>query len=356
MPRILYNVFNFIIEMALAGTVFVAYILFTYSEQQLKELAEKLFLFFNYKKITLNDGRVLEGPEKILGVGIFGYVTRYKINHNYFAIKFPGLQEFKELQNYELEIIKKINKHPNIISYYEPVVISEKLGIVMDLMAGTVSNLLEKHVDLSWKTKLSIALQITKGLIHLHSLKNGSISIESIVHQDLNPENLLVDRMDDSEDIRVKISDFGLAREVNKLELLPIHEKVKNKLKNYKCPVFLYSAPEVVNAIVNHQESREPKSDIFSTGIILWELAVNRRPNRDIKEITKGRLAEFEDDHNKNIQPINSNSWFSNKTVYKPTYPKSSFFGPIIKECINPEIENRPTAETILKSLQQIKI
>lgn len=334
-------------------TAGLVYVLATYSK---KDLLEKLFILFSYRKVRLQDGKLLEGPDKVLGFGAFGTVARYQLNQHNVALKLPHSKKYNDLQKHEIELIKKASSHPNIMTYHDPIAVDGYIGIVMDLMGGTVRGLLEKNPTLSWKTKLSIAVQMTKGLVHLHNLDNAYISIRTIVHQDLKTDNLLVDRIDDDPNIRVKISDFGLARQVDQVTL-PIFGKISSKLQEGQAGgTLLYTAPEVIAAMTQNKESCEPKSDVFSAGIILWELATTKRPNRAMAEINKGKFREFEEDTNNNQQRVTTFSLFGNNVTYKPTYPKSGFFGPIINKCIKTKVDDRPSASSALNDLQEIKL
>lgn len=349
--------FKFMVKFAVTSILILisaAVILFTTNSY--KDVAEKLFIFLNYRKVRLPNGKLLEGPDKLLGSGSFGTVARYKIDQKNIALKLPRSQKYNEFQRHEVELIKKANSHPNIMNYYEPVYVDGCIGIIMDLMTGTVKGLLDKYPSLSWSTKLSIALQLTNGLVHLHNLDNAYISIKTIVHQDLKTDNLLIDRVEDSPDIQVKISDFGLARQVNQITL-PILGKISAKLKEgHVGGTLLYTAPEVIDAMARSKECCEPKSDVFSTGIILWEIATNNRPNRSNTEISEGRFNEFEVDAKKDQRCVTSYSLFGNKVTYIPTYPKSGHFGPIISKCIKPRVEDRPSATALQKDLQEIKV
>mgnify|MGYP003390851455 CR=1 FL=1 len=323
---------------------------------------EALILIFSgvdlYKKIKLPDGRLLEGPGKLLGKGSFGIVCQYQLDKKLVAVKIPNSREYNALQQHELELLKKANPHMNVINYIDRVEVDRKIWIVMELMKGSVHDLLVKNPGLSPKTKLSIAIQITTGIVHLHNFNSAYFSREAIVHQDLKTDNILVDRLDDDPKINIKISDFGIARQVNQLTL-PIFGKISSKL--YKGQVggtLLYTAPEVINGMVTKRECCEPKSDVYSAGIVFWEVATARRPNRSIQEIHKGTFDEFNRDKNTNRQRITKTSFFGEvtETLSEPTYPMSSFLGPIIDKCVQPKIDDRNSANSILKRLQQIEL
>lgn len=353
----LYIAIKVTLGLVIAGvTIITGGTIYVFSTYSIKDLIEKLIIHFLYQKVLLPDGKFLQGPDKLLGYGAFGSVALYQLDQQNVAIKLPHSKKYNDFQKHELELLQKANPHPNIMTYYDPIEVDGYVGIVMDLMAGTVNGLLEKKPTLSWDTKISIALQMTKALAHLHNLDNAYISIRTIVHQDLKTDNILVDRMEDNPNIRVKISDFGISRQVNQITL-PIFGKISAKLKKGKVGgTLLYSAPEVIDAIFQQKESCEPKSDVFSTGIILWELATTKPPNRTMTEITEGKFDEFHKDKNNNQQRVTSFSLLGSNVICNPTYLKSGFFGPIINKCIKPKVDDRPSAISVLKDLQEIKL
>ncbi len=124
--------------------------------------------------------------------------------------------------------------------------------LVTDLVAhGDLDSFLKVHKPLSLDSALDIAIGVAKGLAAIH--KHG------IVHLDLKPANILMDRKDDQ--WIPKIGDFGLARSSVSLDL------------NLGATVG-YASPE-------HYDSRitkTPASDMFSFGILLYELLTGERP------------------------------------------------------------------------------
>src|ERR1700733_14258507 len=118
------------------------------------------------------------------------------------------------MQQHELDLLKRANvgAHPNIIKLIDGIEVNHKVWIILEFMKGSVRDLLDEQLQLSWKTKLSIAIQMAKGVSYLHNLTKALFDREAIVHQDLKPANLLVNVLKDTPEIQVKISDFGIAR------------------------------------------------------------------------------------------------------------------------------------------------
>lgn len=309
-----------------------------------------------YQKTRMPDGKLLEGPDKVLGHGAFGTVCRYTLDNKSVAVKIPNDRQYNELQLHELDLLKKANPHPNVIKYIEHVEVSRRLWILMELMRGSVRDLLNKNPNLSSKTKLSIAIQIATGVAHLHNFNSAFFLKNAIVHQDLKPDNLLVDTLSDDPNIKVKISDFGIARQLDQLKL-PILGRISSRLhKGHVGGTLLYTAPEIITAMLANRECCELKSDVFSVGIILWEIATACRPNRSMEEMELGTFKEFNRDKDTSRRRITKRSFFggTTETWSDPTYPKSSFFGPVIDQCIQSRVDDRISARKTLETLQQI--
>jgi Protein tyrosine and serine/threonine kinase len=106
---------------------------------------------------------------------------------------------------------------------------------------------------LSWQHCLKMALDTAKGMLYLHS------SVPQILHRDLKSHNLLVD-----EHFRVKISDFGLSK---------VLEKSSTAQTMTSCGTAAWAAPEVLR-----NARYTEKADVYSFGVVLWELWTRKDP------------------------------------------------------------------------------
>lgn len=306
-------------------------------------------------RYRLPDGRVLEGPDKELGRGAFGTVGRYKLDGQSMAVKMPNDLSQNEFQRHELTILRKANPHTNIISYIGEYNINGKIAIVLELMKGSVRDLLDNLPHLSWLTKLSLARQMTMALTHLHKLNSEGLTRQAIVHQDLKSDNLLVDNIEDSPNIKLKITDFGVAREIEQVSIPVFGKRTSKMLAGKEAGTLLYMAPEVIKAVKKGKHICDTKSDMYSSGLIFWELATGRRPIRTINDICEGRFPEFDSDKQRAVQ---SQSLLRRGSAMfdKPTYRQSSFFGPIINKCIKLKPSDRDSASKVLERLEAISI
>jgi len=167
--------------------------------------------------------------------------------------------------------------HPNILAVYDIDSGDGNLFVVSELLEG--EELRDRLGDgtLPLRKVIDYALQIVAGLSAAHG--------KGIVHRDLKPENIFV-----TSDERVKILDFGLAK-VNPLAsadfglrnqeqetlLQPEIQNPKSKIQNLTAPGVVmgtvgYMSPEQVRGV-----SVDHRSDIFSFGVILYEMIAGRR-------------------------------------------------------------------------------
>ena len=295
------------------------------------------------EKHRVDDGRFLTGPVKDLGGGAFSTVREYRLDGIPVAVKIPTRIEYTSMQKHELELLehmKQIETHPNIITFHCSVEVNDMTWIVMDLMKGTVRDLLDSNPGLSWNTKLSLARQLLGGIAYLHCLSSTRFTRHGIVHQDIKTANLLVDRLTDDPMIKLKITDFGLARQID-LVTAPLLGNVLAEVHHGNVGGTLaYAAPEIYKALCDRKESKKLKSDVFSAGITLWELATGRAPERTITEISQGKFNAFEAD--------------KHAAKSDPGYPRSAFFCPIIDKCVKAAPGARYSAKKAFEKVQQI--
>ena len=142
--------------------------------------------------------------------------------------------------------------HPNIVAMYD---VGEDDGlyyIVMEYIEGkTLKQLLKKRGSLTLSEAIDIMLQLTDGMAHAHD--------SYIVHRDLKPQNIMI-----QDDGQIKITDFGIAMALNSTQL--------TQTKSVMGSVH-YLPPEQAAG-----KGTTIKSDIYSMGIIFYELLTGELP------------------------------------------------------------------------------
>ena len=233
-----------------------------------------------------------ERVEKI-GRGGFSTVLRATWRGSTVAVK---VLDPKKINGDVVDAIKRevtvmtANRHPHIVTVLAASVQLPDASIIMEHCAqGSLSDVLaraRKHPKrLCWRVRLLMACDAACGLAYLHSSSN------QIAHRDINTQNLLV-----TEDMRVKIADFGLSRLVRtarggaggaenadfgnrdafKMEA-DDRQAMSEGLRN--C---LFHAPEVIAA--GADVGFGTRADVFSFGCVLWCLATLTPPWEEVQK------------------------------------------------------------------------
>ncbi|XP_016545273.1 RAF proto-oncogene serine/threonine-protein kinase isoform X3 [Capsicum annuum] len=192
-----------------------------------------------------------------VGIGFFAEVFRGMWNGTEVAIKVFLEQDLtaENMEDFcnEISILSRA-RHPNVILFLGACAKPPHLSMVTEYMEmGSLYHLI--HVSghknrLSWPKRLNMLRDICRGLMCLHRMK--------IVHRDLKSANCLVNKR-----WTVKICDFGLSR-------IMTDASMRNST-SAGTPEWM--APELIR-----NEPFTEKCDIFSFGVIMWELYTLQRP------------------------------------------------------------------------------
>ena len=194
---------------------------------------------------------------ELLGRGGMGNVYRVidkKINEE-IALKFlnPAVADEKMIVRFknELKLARKIS-HKNICRMYDLNEIEGAPYITMEYVAGEdLRNMIKMTGQLSVGRAISIAKQVCEGLAEAHRL--------GVVHRDLKPRNIMIDREGSS-----RIMDFGIARSI--------------KVKGITRVGSIVGTPEYMSPEQVKGEKVDRRSDIYSLGIILFEMMTGQVP------------------------------------------------------------------------------
>ncbi|XP_060922515.1 mitogen-activated protein kinase kinase kinase 11 [Limanda limanda] len=265
--------------------------------------------------------------EEVIGVGGFGKVYRGVWRGGLVAVKAARQDPDEDIsvtaQNVRQEArLFAMLTHPNIIALKGVCLEEPNLCLIMEYASGgPLSRALSgrripPHVLVNW------AVQIAKGMLYLHSE-----AIVPVIHRDLKSNNILLAQPIENEcmeGLTLKITDFGLAREWHKTT------------KMSTAGTYAWMAPEVIKS-----STFSKGSDVWSYGVLLWELLTGESPYKGID----GLAVAYGVAVNKLTLPIPS------------TCPEP--FAQLMSECWDQDPHRRPNFSSILAQLtaleQQVK-
>ena len=205
--------------------------------------------------------RVLDGRyalETLVGSGGMADVYRAKdqLLERTIAVKvlhqqYENDKEFIERFQREAKAAARIT-HPNIVNVYDVGVAEGRHYIVMEYVPGrTLKERIKEEGPVPAAEALHIARQIAGALAQAHA--------NNLVHCDIKPHNILV-----MPDGNVKVADFGIARAVT--------ESTMTYNDNIMGSVHYFSPEQARGTIIT------PKSDVYSLGVVLYEMLTGRIP------------------------------------------------------------------------------
>ncbi|MGL4551047.1 MAG: serine/threonine protein kinase [Gemmataceae bacterium] len=198
--------------------------------------------------------------EKELGAGAMGAVYRgkYLKTGALVAIKVmaPGLgtSNPNAMARFEREanILKQL-KHPNIVRYYGSGKYHGTPFYAMEYIQGeSLDKTMARRDRMTWEQVVDLGRQLCGALQHAHDA--------GIVHRDLKPSNLMM-----LPDGTVKLTDFGIAKDLDVTQLTGANCAIGTAA--YMSPEQCKGDPNITN-----------KSDLYSLGIVFYELITGRKP------------------------------------------------------------------------------
>ncbi|XP_040946925.1 serine/threonine-protein kinase STY46 isoform X4 [Gossypium hirsutum] len=180
-------------------------------------------------------------------------------DQNYVAIPNDGIDVW-EIDPRQLKFETKVAsgsygdlkvRHKNVVQFIGACTKPPNLYIVTEFMSGgSVYDYLHKQKGVfKLPSLLKVAIDVSKGMNYLHQ--------NNIIHRDLKAPNLLMD-----ENEVVKVADFGVAR-----------VKAQSGVMTAETGTYRWMAPEVIE-----HKPYDHKADVFSFGIVLWELLTGKLP------------------------------------------------------------------------------
>ena len=187
-------------------------------------------------------------------------------------------QEFVEMFKREAKIAVNLS-HSNIVSIYEFGVQNSQFFLVMDYVEGRnlrqiLNKLKSANQHLGVDQVVFMIKEVAAGLDHAHRCLDGSTGKPlNITHRDISPQNVMI-----SFEGEVRIVDFGIAKDETQMEATRAGT-IKGK--------FGYMSPEQAEG-----QMVDLRTDIFSLGIVLWEMLASDRlfiANNEVNTLRKIR-------------------------------------------------------------------
>ncbi|MFZ5943824.1 MAG: Stk1 family PASTA domain-containing Ser/Thr kinase [Bacillota bacterium] len=165
--------------------------------------------------------------------------------------QFTSDNEFIRRFRREAQAVASLS-HPNIVSIYDVGQDNDVHYLIMEYIKGkTLKEIIDEQAPLPLNEAVDIVKQICDALEHAHE--------NAIVHRDIKPHNILITRGG-----RVKVTDFGIARAASTATVTHTRGIIGS---------VHYFSPEQAKG-----EITDEKSDIYSLGIVLYEMVTNKLP------------------------------------------------------------------------------
>ncbi|MGE6378186.1 Stk1 family PASTA domain-containing Ser/Thr kinase [Peribacillus muralis] len=206
-------------------------------------------------------GRRINGRYKLIEMVGGGGMANVYLARDMILDRDVALKILRMDFNNDEEFIKRFNReaqsatslaHPNIVSIYDVGEEDAIYYIVMEYVDGfTLKQYIQKYYPIPVEKALDIMKQITAAISHAHH--NG------IIHRDIKPQNILIDK-----EGTVKITDFGIALALSATNITQTNAVLGS---------VHYLSPEQARGGMANK-----KSDIYSLGIVMFELLTGRLP------------------------------------------------------------------------------
>lgn len=167
----------------------------------------------------------------------------------------------------EAEALRQLD-HPNIVKILDTDYIEAEHFLVMELVSGgSLAQKIRENHRLSVDEVVRLGLELSDALTRAHHMR--------IIHRDIKPANVLI-----AEDGTPRLTDFGVAR---------LDNEERMTQSGVAIGTLDYIAPEGLNGVVD-----DPRSDIWSFGVMLFELLTGQRPfvGKNISQVVKSILVD----------------------------------------------------------------
>lgn len=245
-----------------------------------------------------------------------------------------GLQGHKQWLA-EVQLLGVV-EHPNLVKLIGYCAVDGEKGIARLLVYEFMPNkTLDDHLFnkaypvLPWNTRLHIALGAAQGLAYLHE---GS-DIPVVIYRDFKASNVLLDN-----DFKPKLSDFGLAREGPSVGRTHVTTAVVG--------TYGYAAPDYIQT--GHLTT---KSDIWSFGVVLYEILTGRRSLEKARPRAERKLLEWVKQF-----PVDGRRFYM---IMDPrlgkqfSLPAARLIARLADRCLSNNPKDRPTMNEVVEFLKE---
>ncbi|XP_065849433.1 U-box domain-containing protein 34 [Euphorbia lathyris] len=253
-----------------------------------QKVVDELFLSDKrYRRYTMNEIELATdsfSESKVIGAGGYGKVYKCSLNHTPVAIKVLKSDAIHKKEEFlrEIEVLSQL-RHPHLVLLLGAC--PESCCLVYEYLEnGSLEECIFQQngkPPLPWFVRFRIIFEVACGLAFLHNSKP-----EPVVHRDIKPGNILLDRNYVS-----KIGDVGLA----KLMADVVPDNITEYRESIIAGTLCYMDPEY-----QRTGTIRPKSDLYAFGIIVLQLLTAQRPNGLVltveNAIKNGRFANILDE------------------------------------------------------------
>ncbi|XP_059452540.1 calcium/calmodulin-regulated receptor-like kinase 2 [Corylus avellana] len=277
-------------------------------------------LRYSYKDVQ----KATQNFTTVLGQGSFGPVYKATmLTGEVVAVKVlasNSKQGEKEFQT-EVSVLGRLH-HRNLVNLVGYCVDKGQHMLIYEFMRkGSLANLLygQEERTMSWDERLQIALDISHGIEYLHE---GAVP--PIIHRDLKSANILLDQS-----MRAKVADFGLSKE----EVFDGRNSGLKGTYGYIDPVYISTNKFTM------------KSDIYSFGVIIFELITAIHPQQNLMEYVN--LAS--------MSPDGVDEILDKELVGECSIDEVRGLAGIAHKCLNKFPRRRPSIGEISQAILKIK-
>ncbi|KAL2329765.1 hypothetical protein Fmac_017346 [Flemingia macrophylla] len=274
---------------------------------------------YSYKEIQ----KATQNFTNTLGQGSFGTVYKAIIpTGEVVAVKMlapNSKQGEKEFQT-EVLLLGRLH-HRNLVNLLGYCIDKGQLMLVYQFMSnGSLENLLyDEERELSWDERLQIAADISHGIEYLHE---GAVP--PVIHRDLKSANILIDHS-----MRAMVSDFGLSKE----EMFDGRNSGLKGTYSYMDPAYISSSKLTM------------KSDIYSFGIIIFELITAIHPHQNLMEYINLAAMDYD-----GVDGI-----LDKQLVGKSDLEEVRQLAKIAHKCLHKSPKKRPSIGEVVQGILRIK-